>query len=182
MVKGDKKMQSYEKYIEIARAVGVLDAKIVDTKNVVVGNWVRLKCQYGCAQHGKSHTCPPYAPTPEYTRTMVGEYSEGLIMKSLAITSETKPVERDRFKGLIADLERTLFLDGFYKAFGMSGPCRICKTCDVSSLCKNSDKARPSMEACGIDVYQTAHNCGFSLEVVKSQDLPFNYIGFIFIK
>jgi hypothetical protein len=38
------------------------------------------------------------------------------------------------------------------------------------------------MEACGIDVYQTARNCGFSLDVVKSRDLPCSYISLILIE
>jgi len=37
-----------EKYVNKARKSGVSKAKIINPENVVVGNWVRLKCQYGC--------------------------------------------------------------------------------------------------------------------------------------
>jgi len=88
-----------------------------------------------------------------------------------------------KLRKIVADLEREVFLDGYYKAFGMAlGPCRFCKTCDTSEPCKHPYEARPSVEACGIDVYQTARNCGFELEVVRTEECPYSYIGLILIE
>ena len=82
----------------------------------------------------------------------------------------------------MADLERELFLDGYYKAFGMaSGPCELCRTCDPARGCRHPYQARPSMEACGIDVYQTARNNGFRLEVVRSEDCLCAFVGLVLI-
>ena len=55
-------------YAEKAKSLGVSKAEIIDAKNVVVENWVRLKCQYGCGGYGECLTCPPYSPTPDYTK------------------------------------------------------------------------------------------------------------------
>jgi len=170
-------------YEEKAKSLGVSKAEIINTKNVVLGNWVRLKCQYGCDGYGGCLTCPPYSPTPDYTKKMIGEYSKGLLMQIENISIRNRPEMRSKLQKVVVHLEREIFLDGYYKAFGLfAGPCRFCETCDTDKDCKHSDKARPAMEACGIDVYQTARNCGFELEVVKTEDCLYSYIALILIE
>ena len=179
--KGDV-MPQLERYINKAQEMGITKAKIIDPKTVVVGNWVRLKCQYGCSGYGKYLTCPPYSPTPDYTQKMLSDYSRGLLMQIENIPPSMEPKIRLKLKTTVAKLEREIFLDGFYKAFGMtSGPCSFCRTCHVAKPCKYPEQARPAMEACGIDVYQTARNNGFTLEVVQSEDLPCSYLSLILI-
>jgi len=176
-------MRRFEIYAEKARSLGVSRAEIIDTRNVVVENWVRLKCQYGCGAYGECLTCPPYSPTPDYMRNMIGEYSKGLLMQIGTIPAANRPSLGSTLRRIVADLEREIFLDGYYKAFGLAaGPCRLCRTCDITRQCEHPYTARPSMEACGIDVYQTARNCGFELEVVKTEDSPYSYIGLILIE
>jgi predicted metal-binding protein len=73
----------------------------------------------------------------------------------------------------VVALERELFLNGFYRAYSMlAGPCILCKECAfLNNLpCTFPDKARPSMEASGIDVYQSAHNHGLPLSPLRSED------------
>ena len=100
---------------------------------------------------------------------MLEEYSRGLLMQVTDISFDSRPdfsLER-----IVADLEREIFLDGYYKVFGMAaGPCELCKSCETKKPCKHPHEARPAMEACGIDVYTTARNNGFELNVVTSKD------------
>lgn len=170
-------------YAEKAESLGVSKAEIIDTKNVVVGNWVRLKCQYGCDGYAECLTCPPYSPTPDYTEKMMGEYSNALLMQIENISLMNRPRLGSKLRNIVADLEREIFLDGYHKAFGMAaGPCRFCRSCDTHNPCKHPYRARPSMEACGIDVYQTARNCGFELQVVRTKDCPYSYAALILIE
>jgi predicted metal-binding protein len=114
---------------------------------------------------------------------MIGEYSKGLLVQIENISPVDRPRLRYEFRKIVVDLEREIFLDGYYKAFGIgAGPCRFCEVCDTNEPCKHPRKARPSMEACGIDVYQTARNCGFELEVVKAEDCPYSYVALILIE
>ncbi|MFQ6084040.1 MAG: DUF2284 domain-containing protein [Candidatus Aminicenantia bacterium] len=176
-------MLKLDKYVNRAKSMGVSRAKIIDIKNVVVGNWVRLKCQYGCGGYEECLTCPPYSPTPDYTKKMLSEYSKGFLMQIENISFMEELNASLKFKDIVADLEREIFLDGYYKAFGMtSGPCRLCQVCETSKPCKYPRQARPSMEACGIDVYQTARNSGFKLEVVKSEDSLCSFVSLILIE
>lgn len=176
-------ISTLQKYIDAAISMGVSKIKIIDTTSVTVGYWVRLKCQFGCGCYGNRWTCPPYSPTPEYTKKMLDEYSTGLLMQIEDIPAKKEPKIRVRLEKIVADIERELFLDGYYKAFGMAaGPCRLCRTCDMTQDCKYPERARPAMEACGIDVYQTARNNGFTLEVVTSEDACCSYISLILIE
>ena len=78
-------------------------------------------------------------------------------------------------------IEREAFLDGYYKALALgSGPCSLCRDCNVKKgECRHPEDARPAMEACGIDVFQTAHNNGYPIEVVRNHGSAQNYCSLI---
>jgi len=48
----------------------------VSPDDVVVSEWVRWKCMFGCKGYGKHLSCPPYVPGPEDTRKMLKEYKK----------------------------------------------------------------------------------------------------------
>jgi predicted metal-binding protein len=77
-----------------------------------------------------------------------------------------------KFFNNLVNLEEKLFKDGFYKAFVfLAGPCRLCKKCSKleDNPCKFLSKARPCMEACGMDVFQTARNNGFFIKTLREK-------------
>ena len=79
------------------------------------------------------------------------------------------------------ELENMLFFEGYVKAFAMGGgPCSLCDECSVP--CVHPKKARPSMEACGIDVYSTAKAHGFPIEVLKTKTDSVNFYGLVLIE
>lgn len=154
-------------------------AKYISTKDIVTGNWVRLKCQFGCDAYGTRLSCPPHSPAPEYTRKVLDEYSTVLL---IGYQSESEKLYRT-LRNTIAVLEREIFLDGYYKAFSMaSGPCGLCKTCNIKAPCKYPEKARPAMEACGIDVFQTVRNAGVEIKVVRTYNELCKSFGIILIE
>lgn len=172
----------YHKYIEKIKKSGANQIKLIDAKQVVVGNWVRVKCQFGCDAYGRRLTCPPYSPTPEDTRQMLKEYKLGLFF-TYKYPRAKEQKKRQSIRRILFRLEREIFLDGYYKAFAMgAGPCNLCPKCDFKKGCPYPEQARPSMEACGIDVYKTAHNVGVPLKVVKSYQETFTYCCLILIE
>ncbi|HUT64093.1 MAG TPA: DUF2284 domain-containing protein [Anaerolineae bacterium] len=165
------KMEEYTKYIKRAKDLGVKKAKIISTKSIVTAEWVRLKCQFGCGGFGRTLTCPPYSPTPEKTDRMLTQYTYGLLLHG---------DEHTGIRTVVSTLEREIFLDGYHKAFGMgAGPCRLCEKC--TKFCKCPERARPSMEACGIDVFSTVRANGFPIEVLKTNTCERNYYGIVLI-
>lgn len=177
------KIMKYKKYLDLVKKSGAVWAKIIDPKNVVTAEWVRFKCQYGCDGYRSCLTCPPYSPRPEQTKRMLEHYSKALIMVYDVPPDKTERVLRRKLRKDLTKLERVIFLDGYYKALGMAcGPCNLCKGCDLTYPCKFGDIARPSMEACGIDVYSTLANVGYKLKVVKSYEEGCKFCSLILIE
>jgi len=161
-------------FAKLAVRMGAIDAKAIDAQNVVVKDWVRLKCQYGCGGYGKSLTCPPYSPTPPQTREALKSYSHAILMRL--------PDESMATHDMLAKLERRVFLAGYYSAFGMpAGPCERCEKCNLKH-CVYPRLARASMEACGIDVYATARKNGFHIEVLKTRRQKPTYFGLLLVE
>jgi len=158
---------------------GAADAKLIRAEDVVVGDWVRLKCQYGCDGYGKSLTCPPYSPTPEQFRKVLESYDWAILLRF-----EPREPEYD-WKSpheVVVKLEREAFLSNYYSAFALAcGPCHYCNECNMKE-CVHPDLARPSMEACGIDVYATVRRAGFNLNVVKNLDEKPTYFALLLLR
>ncbi len=165
--------KTLEELCETAVRFGAAEAKVIKASDVVVRDWVRLKCQYGCGGYGKRLTCPPYSPTPEQMRRILSGYSSAILLR---FEPESGNVHK-----AVTKLERDAFLSGYYSAFGLAaGPCPFCKECNLKS-CVHPELARPSMEACGIDVYATARGAGFTVEVVKTRKEKPKYFGLLLV-
>jgi len=165
--------REFQSFCKLARKSGAISAKVISTDTVVTAPWVRLKCQYGCDGYGGCLTCPPYSPMPEKTREVLKHYRKALLVHGDDHADITR---------IVARLEREAFLSGYYKAYSMgSGPCDLCSRCEVDKPCKKPYEARPSMEASGIDVFKTARNNGFKIEVLKSTDCKGNYFGLVLL-
>ena len=172
-----------ENYIEKALELGANQAHLIQSDRIVTAHWVRLKCQFGCGAYGKNLMCPPYSPPPDQTQKVLNEYNRGMLLTYRVESAEDEYRIRKQMKKTIAGLERELFLEGYYNAFGMtSGPCNLCEECDVTQPCKLPRFARPSMEACGIDVFSTIENVGMKLDVVTSAQQPFTYCGLLLLE
>ena len=167
---------------------GATSTKLVSTSDVVIAGWVKLKCHYGCGLYGKLFTCPPYAPTPDETSSVLQEYTNGLLVEFNVLKDEAeRKIHRVMF-----DLERLSFLEGWYKAFAYTaGPCKLCPACPAATIqtptefnrkeCKNRME-RPSLEACGIDVYQTVRNAGYHIDVIRNKGECFKNFGLLLLE
>lgn len=153
---------------------GAKDARIVAPSDVETAPWVRWKCQFGCDGYARCLVCPPFTPGPEETRKVLDAYHRAVLIHF--------DPEAD-VKAAVADLEREIFLCGAWKAFGLgAGPCYLCKKCPVDQgQCRHAERARPAMEACGIDVFSTVKKAGFPIEVVKSTRQCPNYYGLVLV-
>ncbi len=162
-----------EQYIDAARIIGATAAKVISPETVVTAPWVRWKCQFGCRGFGKSHCCPPNTPTDQETRRVLDSYRRAILIHKEALGEHSLWGEmfKEYFAKLV-ELEGSIFKDGYYKAIALlSGPCALCAECAKlkDSPCILGKKARPSMEACGIDVYQTARNHGFFIKTLREK-------------
>lgn len=174
-----------EQYGNKVIAGGAAHAIVTQPSRVVTAPWVRWKCQFGCDHYGQSHLCPPHTPTPDETRRTLDSYNRAILFH----LQWTKGVQSGRviksyFDNIIA-LEREMFLDGFYRAFALiAGYCFACKDgCAVlkNAPCRFPAKVRPSMESCGIDVFQTAHNHGMPLVTLRTEEETRNIYSLLLV-
>lgn len=165
-------MPNYAKFVKLAKGMGAKEAKIIPAKSIVAAEWVKMKCQFGCEGFGQSLTCPPYSPAADFTRRMLAFYKHAILVHGGQYAN---------IHAIIPKLEREIFLDGYYKAFGMgAGPCQLCEKC--AKFCRHPDKTRPSLEACGIDVYSTVRANGYPIKVLKDYGCKGNYYGIVLIE
>jgi predicted metal-binding protein len=172
-------MKALEDYCEKALEMGLDGARQIDPRSVVTADWVRMKCQFGCTGFGLNLCCPPHTPTPDITRKVIDSYQ-----KAILLHRRLKKGERSKLLNeIVVRLEIEIFLDGSYKAWSMgAGPCRLCRECDLTASCKHGYEARPSMEACGIDVFKTARDNGFPIQVVRTHEEERNIFGLILVE
>jgi len=75
------------------------------------------------------------------------------------------------------------FLSGFHKAFVFSaGHCSLCDKCPEDGRCRFPEKARPSMEGSGIDVYETARNAGINFAPSSRKIQYVKYLGLLMLE
>lgn len=170
-------MKKYEKFVKKAIKLGADDAKIIKTDSVVTAAWVRWKCRYGCDGYNTSLCCPPNTPNYKDTRELLDSYGHALL-----VHIKSRPDTEKDLTDIVTVMEREVFLAGYFKAFALGcGPCRLCSECSMKE-CRHAEKARPSMESCGIDVFSTARNNGFPIEVLKDRSCTPNRYALVLIE
>lgn len=166
-----------------ARELGADDAVIISPATVVTADWVRMKCLYGCDGPGAYRCCPPLAPPLDQTRRLLDSYQRVVLLAVGPFTGYDDSDEHGRrLNDAVTDLERALFLAGFHKAWAMgAGPCDRCEPCPLDEPCKFPERARPSMEGCGVDVFTTVRNAGWKIEVVKDKDDEYRFFALVLV-
>ena len=100
-----------EHLLQRALELGATKAKIIDTETVVVAEWVRWKCQYGCPLFAKDPFHPPFAPDAESTKKVLTEYTKAILLNG----SHGQTLTEAAIK-----LEGEAYHRGYYKAFALT--------------------------------------------------------------
>jgi len=155
-----------------ARSLGFDFARVMRARDVAVRSWVRIKCAKGCSRYGTSLTCPPDSPDEQKMQKILSEYTHALLIQA------TPP--SGQFHDRLLSLERLLLLNGYPEALAFgAGPCPVCPACATDGKCRCPEKSRPSLEACGVDVYETARRAGLALKPVRNPTGYVRYVGIV---
>ncbi|MEM0215041.1 MAG: DUF2284 domain-containing protein [Archaeoglobaceae archaeon] len=193
--------KSFEELLEGLKKIHP-DFKVISTDTVVVSDWVRWKCMFGCKAFGKHLNCPPFVPSVEETRKLLKCYRSAILARFEAKPDYSQPPERihhylmntlREFYDTMFEMERFAYTSGYYKAFALYAlPCPYCDPCvaekletidiDPKRYCKFQHKVRPAMEATGIDVFQTVRNAGYDLEVLTSPSDKILFYGLLLLE
>jgi predicted metal-binding protein len=147
------------------------DFKWLDPKNIVVAQWVRMKCRFGCPVYGNHLTCPPNTPSVAECKQFFNDYSYCIIIhfsKSIE-KADDRFIWGQKITNNLLKLEREIFLTGYHKVIVFPfSRCNNCKECTAQrETCKNPESIRPVPEGMSVDVYSTARNCGYPIQVLK---------------
>jgi predicted metal-binding protein len=179
-------MDEHEELESLFEKHGYTDFKWIEPEDIVLAQWVRLKCAFGCDEYGRNAACPPNVPTVEECRQFFREYSTAAIFHFSA--SFDDPEDRHEWSreinlGLL-ELEKEVFLSGCRKAFLLPmDSCGICKKCaGARGECKSPKLARPTPEAMAVDVYTTVRRYGFPIQVLKDLSETMNRYAFLMVE
>ncbi len=100
-----------EYLLKRALELGAEKAKLIDTETVVMAEWVRWKCQYGCPLFEKDPFHPPLAPDAASTKKVLGEYSKAILLNGPKGQTLTEAAVK---------LEGEAYHRGYYKAFALT--------------------------------------------------------------
>ena len=181
--------------IEIALKSGATAARIIPSNWVVIDERVRLKCEVPrCAGYGQFLTCPPHVMSVDAFMRIRSGYKRGLLVQVEAkdidstdkgkgrinqtILKENRKLHRPfklKLLEIVEAVESAAFKKGMRFATGLvGGSCVLCKRCvndKFSEACRHPFRARPPMEAVGIDVVKTAQKAGLPIHLSSSKNV-----------
>jgi predicted metal-binding protein len=180
------RMINQEKLEALFAQHGYTDFKWMKPKDIVVSQWVRMKCIFGCKNYGKNASCPPSVPSVAECRQFFDEYSTGAVLHFEK--SVDKPEDRHawskRVNQKLLKLERLVFLAGYEKAFLLAmDSCGLCADCPgMREACKHPQAARPSPESMAVDVFATVRQFDYPIEILSTYSQGMNRYAFLLIE
>jgi len=163
-----------QKYIDLAKDMGLPNAKALKPDQVIFDPRARLKCHWGCQDYfHPSPKCGSRGLSLAECQDMVGRYKNILLLHGH---------DAHLLSQAVLAVEAAAFRDGLYMAFGIRY-CNWCKVCavDQGKDCVSPEKVRPCEQALGIDVFRTAREAGLPIQVLQSKDEAQNRYGLVLI-
>lgn len=157
---------------QIIRGKGFNDSTWINPADIIISQWVRMKCLFGCSSYNMNASCPPNVPPVDECRRFINEYEHGVILHFSKLLND--PADRKEYclkiNKTLLQIEREVFLMGHRKAFVLFiDECQLCEDCSGNrGDCKNKKNSRPTPEALAIDVYKTAWKYNLPINVLKS--------------
>lgn len=166
-------------------AKGFTDFRWLDARDIIVAEWVRMKCLFGCPDYGKNAACPPNTPPVDACARFFREYKRAVVFhfaKTVPKPEDRHPWSRKLNLELL-EVEAEVFKAGFVKAFLLPmDSCNYCLDCTgVRAACKQLKLSRPSPDAMAVDVYATVRKIGYPIQVLAEYDEEMNRYAFLLV-
>ena len=144
----------------------VWEHAMISPKDITFSENVRKACEVNyCGRYGKCWTCPPGAGDWQVLRDHFREYEHAFVFTTkydLEDSFDVEGMDEARVQHEAVDKAILALLEGEepHELAG-AGSCKICEKCTYPDApCRFPDKARRSMEACGMDVVSLSKDCG----------------------
>lgn len=174
-------LEPYRELEEFALSEGAYRAKLINTAEVVIDERVRLKCQVPICKDFNNHLmCPPHTIAVEKFRSLCTQYSAALIVQvaSRGFAEENLTGAERKLHAIINKTEGRALAKGHYLAAGfIASSCKLCPECvgyHAQLPCRRPYEARPSIEAMGVDIFQTAQKAGLGFDLGLSSEVIYS--------
>ncbi len=151
-----------DKLLQIILDQGATKATVIDQSQIVLNDEFRKACEVNsCGVYGKCWMCPPDVGEIHELMARVRAYPAGVWYQTIGELEDSFD-----FEGMTAAKENHLALshriqaalpDGLRVLHLTCGGCGLCETCAKvdNEPCRFPEKALPSVESYGMDVYNT---------------------------
>jgi len=156
----------------LIKAIGLKDYKWMHASDILVREWVRMKCTYGCPFFGKSESCPPNTPSVRECLEFLASYNDAIIFHFQFKRSQDEGLHlyAKNINEKMLKLEKGLMDKGYRKAFvlllGSSISCESFHQKSGEAPARHMQ--RPSPEALAIDVFQSVEKYGYHPQLSNS--------------
>ena len=206
MSRAAKNLESYLHHLcQKAKDLGASEAVAIPVADIVLDERTLLKCLVPlCSHYGVDLMCPPNVLTVSKFRDILRCYQSALLIKVDIPASnlpggggkkrkqsgapeaeymDTTRGTRKKLHEVVCQIESLCLEGGYHFAAGLiGGSCPLCEECvGVKSElpCRHPFRARPAMEALGIDVMATVEKTGFHLSFGQSDSR--SWIGLVLV-
>ena len=150
-------------YVDLALDAGACKATVIPVDSIVLNPMFRDICKSnGCGMFGRCWMCPPDIGDIEPLMNEVRSYRNGLLYQTVSEIEDSFDIEGMQDAGrrhvqVSQRLEAFLMLELGKHLHLSCGGCRLCERCAKQDglPCRDPERAMPSMEGYGIDVYNT---------------------------
>lgn len=153
-----------KRLIDLALACGADKATVINADDIVLSRIFRDICATNaCGGYGRCWMCPPDVGDIETLMEMVCSYKHALVFQTITLLEDSYDIENMSLAGknlsaLCLRLREQVkdVLPAEHLVLGAGG-CRVCEKCAKQEglSCVRPSDALMSLEACGIDVYNT---------------------------
>jgi len=165
-----------EQLIKMALEKGAAKAEIISVDQIITSAEFREACRKNlCGVWGRCWMCPPDVGDIEPLMAEIRTYQHALWYQTIGELEDSFDIEgmgeaKKNHLRLSHELEeeiKPLLGRHLHLACGGCGVCERCSRMD-DQPCRFPDKAMPSLEAYGVDVYQTTKSTG--LKYINGQN------------
>ena len=165
-----------EQLIKLAIEAGAAKAEMITVDQIITSATFREACRQNmCGQWGKCWMCPPDVGEVNELMAQIRNYRHGLGYQTIGELEDSFDIEgmgeaKKRHIALTHRIEaaaKTLVGDHLHLTCGGCGVCERCAKVD-GQPCRFPEKALPSLEAYGVDVYNTTRQT--SLKYINGQN------------
>lgn len=179
---------NHQTLIQAALDCGATKATVISQEQIVTSAAFRDICvSNGCGMYGKCWMCPPDAGDIDVLMAEIRKYTHGLWYQTIRDLEDSFDFEGMSEAGRLHVLVSQKLQDETVELLPADslhlscGGCRLCERCAKldNQPCRMPDKALSSLEAYGIDVYQTTKDT--ELKYINGPDTV-TYFGIILFR